>query len=126
MKVFNGTNMRVARIRAGYTQDEVQAKTEEMAKLGECPSVVDHATLSRYETGRNPPYVLHLVTLAKLYDVTTDYLLALTDKPGRLIAPPELQAEDVKYLDLAKGFRSTGLSPETIKQVLDVVKKYEP
>lgn len=35
---------------------------------------------SRYETGEYPIRVYDLVTLAKFYNVTTDYILGLSDK----------------------------------------------
>ncbi|MBO4779055.1 MAG: helix-turn-helix transcriptional regulator [Selenomonadaceae bacterium] len=36
---------------------------------------------SRYENDQRPPTVAILMTLAKAYGVTTDYLLGLTDTP---------------------------------------------
>ena len=35
---------------------------------------------ARYERGANELPIRHLITLAKYYDVTTDYLLGLTNK----------------------------------------------
>lgn len=38
---------------------------------------------ARYERGANELPIHHLLTLAKLYGVTTDYILMLTDDPKR-------------------------------------------
>lgn len=35
----------------------------------------------RYEKGQNEMKLYHLITLAKFYKVSTDYLLGLTDNP---------------------------------------------
>lgn len=36
---------------------------------------------ARYERGTNELPIHHLLTLANYYDVSTDYLLGITDKP---------------------------------------------
>ena len=38
---------------------------------------------ARYERGANEMPIRHLIKLAKYYDVTTDYLLALTKEKNR-------------------------------------------
>ncbi len=38
-------------------------------------------TISAYETGRNEPDLDTLIAIAGFYDVSTDYLLGLTDLP---------------------------------------------
>ena len=38
---------------------------------------IDRSTYAYYELGETPPSLLMLVRLAKLYDVTTDYLLGI-------------------------------------------------
>jgi transcriptional regulator with XRE-family HTH domain len=38
---------------------------------------------ARYERGANELPIRHLITLAKYYDVTTDYLLGLTNKKSK-------------------------------------------
>lgn len=35
---------------------------------------------SRYETGENEMPIVHLITLAKFYNVSTDYILGLANK----------------------------------------------
>lgn len=38
---------------------------------------------ARYERGANELPIRHLITLAQYYDVTTDYLLGLTNKKSK-------------------------------------------
>lgn len=38
---------------------------------------------ARYERGANELPIRHLITLAKYYDATTDYLLGLTNKKSK-------------------------------------------
>lgn len=59
-------NMTIARMRAGLKQYEV-------AKLLEVAS----QTVSRWENGHIIPPTEQLMKLAKLYNVTTDYLLEM-------------------------------------------------
>jgi transcriptional regulator with XRE-family HTH domain len=40
---------------------------------------IDKSTIAKYETGVSVPSVQMLVTLAKFFDVTTDYILGLED-----------------------------------------------
>ena len=36
---------------------------------------------SRYESGENEMPIRHLITLCKVYDVSADYILGLSDEP---------------------------------------------
>jgi transcriptional regulator with XRE-family HTH domain len=69
----------VARKENNYTQDEI-------AKLLHC----GRATITNYENGRRSPDYDALVTLAKTYNVTTDYLLGITDS--------ETTDKDIRYI----------------------------
>lgn len=42
---------------------------------------IDQRVYSNYETGKRTIPVEHLITLAKYYGVSTDYLLGLTNDP---------------------------------------------
>ena len=42
---------------------------------------VDHTTISKWENGIYEPDAITLRKIAELYDVTSDYLLGLTDDP---------------------------------------------
>ena len=39
---------------------------------------------SKYELGKRPLPIEHLITLCKLYDLSADYLLGFTDEPKPL------------------------------------------
>ena len=58
------TNIYKLRKERGKTQEEI-------AKLIGCTA----KTYRGYETGEQPPYVVHLITLADYYHVSTDYIL---------------------------------------------------
>ena len=45
---------------------------------------IQQTVYSRYERGAQTIPLLHLVTLAKYYTVSTDYMLGLTDNPKKL------------------------------------------
>lgn len=60
--------IRSARLAAGYTQAQVAVK------LGK-----SQTTIAAWETGRSQPAASTIVELAKLYGVSSDYLLGLSD-----------------------------------------------
>lgn len=70
-------NLKIARIKAGYTQQGIADK------LG-----VTKNTVSRWETGERALTVENLIKLAELYNTTTDFLL------GREII--DIQTIDIK------------------------------
>ena len=59
-------NLKFLRKRHGYTQSQVALLLE-----------INRSTYAYYELGETQPSLLMLVRLAKLYDVTTDYLLGI-------------------------------------------------
>lgn len=63
-----GERLRKARKNKNLTQAEVAEK------LG-----VTRSVIARYESGINDPSTENIVTLAEIYEVTTDYLLGKTD-----------------------------------------------
>ena len=62
--------LKESRVNAGYTQLEVKKKTG-----------INNKSLSNWEKGVSSPSLPDLVALAKLYDVSTDYLLGNDDTP---------------------------------------------
>lgn len=61
--------LKIARERCGYSQLEASMKVQ-----------ISNRALSRYETGVSQPDPTTLCTLAMLYEVSTDWLLGLTDE----------------------------------------------
>ena len=59
-------NLKFLRKRHGYTQSQVALLLE-----------INRSTYAYYELGETQPSLLTLVKLARLYDVTTDYLLGI-------------------------------------------------
>lgn len=61
-----------ARIKAGYTQKEVQEETG-----------IERSRISYYENGKREPDIETLGELATLYGVSTDWLLGITPKSNK-------------------------------------------
>lgn len=64
---------------------------------------VDISTITRYETGEREPNILTLSKLAKIFKVSTDYLLGLehdTSFNPLLLDMSTLNSEQVKALSL--------------------------
>ena len=62
-------NMKIARMKAGFTQKDVADKLNVVIQ-----------TVSRWETGEVPIPVEKLKELSKMYNVTTDFLLEMGGK----------------------------------------------
>ena len=71
---MNTDNLKAARKKSGKTQKEVA----EGIGIGQ-------GTYKNYETGAREPNGETLVAIANYFDVSTDYLLGLTDKKERNI-----------------------------------------
>lgn len=84
---FRGDRLRDARNQAKLTQDDV----EKALKLGP-------GQLTRYETGKSRPLPDTLIAFAELLQVSTDYLLGLTDVPNSTISSEDLTDEDRKVI----------------------------
>lgn len=74
-----GTRLKFLRQRRGYTHQELA----EMLGLG-------IRQIARYESEENEPTADILARMARVFEVSTDYLLGLTDNPN-----PHLQTEDL-------------------------------
>lgn len=66
-------------------------------------------TISQYESNCKYPSIFTLIDLAKYFQVSTDYLLAVTDE--------KYNSRDEKFLDLIKEF-----SKMTIEQKDELIK----
>lgn len=88
-----GTRLRMAREHKGYSQMEVAKKTG-----------INNKSLSHYENDVSSPDIQTITALAKVYDVSTDYLFGLIEK----FKHPELNSffkdpEIMKLVDSYKG-----------------------
>lgn len=108
-----GSRLRHVRERSGYSQKEVSALTG-----------ITNVNISRYELDQTSPTLETIRKLAELYQVSLDYIFMVTDKPDR-IKPGELSDYDVQWVKVVKSAASAGLSPETLQQIIDAIKKHE-
>lgn len=68
---------------------------------------MSHSTLSKYESGTRRPDAEMLIKLAQYFNVTTDYLLGISDEPkGNLLAlqlnqslPPQAEQELNSFIE---------------------------
>lgn len=67
-----GERLRLARMRKNYTQIEAAKKLD-----------ISNNVLSSYERDARDPDTKMLRSLSELYDVSTDFLLGLTDYPSK-------------------------------------------
>ena len=74
--------LRALRADSGYKQSELADKL----RMGA-------AAISKYETGRSEPEFHDLVALCKIFNVSADYLLGLSDNP----AP--VKSADISFTD---------------------------
>ncbi|MBE7023655.1 MAG: helix-turn-helix transcriptional regulator [Ruminococcaceae bacterium] len=58
-------------------REDKDLKQKDLAEILETTQQV----YSRYENGINELPIHHLITLSKFYNVSTDYILGLTDNP---------------------------------------------
>ena len=106
-----GERLRRARERKGLTQVDVYRA------IG-----LNNKSLSRYENGATAPDPDTLRDLIRLYDVSADYVLGLSDEMGSVAAPagsslvPPKAAEDAALLE-----RFSGLTPEAKEKANEYV-----
>lgn len=101
---FRADRLREARLRRNLTQDDVQKA------LGIGP-----IQLNRYENGKSRPLPDVLVGLAGFLEVSTDYLLGLTDTPNARIEEGDLSADEREVL---QAYRDNNLDT-LIQKALD-------
>lgn len=70
---------------------------------------VSRSLVALWEQGRSDPGTFHLIALAKLFQVSVDYLLGLTDERGNLIASREKLKEELEL----RGEADVSLGPLT-------------
>ena len=108
-----GERLREARTNKDLTQDDVASR------LG-----VTRSVIARYESNTNDPPSENLKKLAEIYDVSTDWLLGITNVMG---SPP--QSDDSVYAAHRDDGYDKPLDPETLayinKAVEEAFKKRE-
>ena len=65
--VLFGKKLKMARIRAGLTQEELAEKVG-----------ISRGSIARYELGEMEPKLENLISLSEILDISTDYLLGLS------------------------------------------------
>jgi len=85
---FHGKRLREAREKQGISQRELAAR-----------SGLDEAQLSRYEHGKTEPSARYLEIFAKHLDISSDFLLGLTDDPRKRYGDVELIDDERAVLE---------------------------
>lgn len=85
---FRGDRLKALRIRDGLTQAELAVKIGASEKQA-----------NRWEKQNVEPTGHHLLQLAKLFNVTIEYLLGVSDDPGSYEHPRELSSLQRRVLD---------------------------
>jgi transcriptional regulator with XRE-family HTH domain len=98
--------IRELRVKQGLTQ-------QELANLAS----LERKAISRYESGLNVPGGRAIAMLARIFEVSTDYLLGLTDDPGTVSGGlTALEREAIRAL------RSAGTEEER-RRLLEALKE---
>lgn len=69
-----------------FAQRLKQLRTSKKLSMQQLTTILgfkSKASIGQFETARNIPSIEALVTLAEYFNVSTDYLLGLSDKPER-------------------------------------------
>lgn len=74
--------------------------------------------VSRWENGRAIPDTVHVIALAKFFDVTLEYLLGLSDKPQSLGAKETYTREEKRLVEAYRG--SSDEIQRAVKSVLQI------
>ena len=85
---FRGDRLKQVRESRGFTQN----------KLAELAGT-DNVQLSRYENGKVEPSLKMLALLAENLDVSTDYLLGLSDDPRKRYGDSELKPDELTMVE---------------------------
>jgi|LSQX01.2.fsa_nt_gb transcriptional regulator with XRE-family HTH domain len=71
---------------------------------------VERVTYARYENGSRTPPVDNVIRLARFFNVTTDYLLGLSDDPQGYEQPATIAARPTNGMD--------PISPERLDEII--------
>lgn len=110
-----GTRLRFLRKQKKMTQ----AKLAKYLSLGE-------STISFYESGKRTPDFELLRKIAAYFNVSTDYLLGVTEFPNQKaiedMYPNVLKDIDIDYLYLAKKLQDEKIAPNDMYIIIDIIK----
>ena len=90
---------------------------------------LDRSTISHWAGGRNTPNPEQLARLSLILGVSCDYLCGLEDQRHIYDLPPALrefirgEVPDPAYLKLAAEIKQSGVSPETVKAIVEAIKR---
>ena len=102
-------NLKKLREHSGYSQEEIANK------LG-----IFRSTISRYENGERKINGENLVKLAKLFNVTPEYLLGLEDdkKKDNIITKEQLTKDNMAF------FKAKDISDEDKKKMIEMMQEF--
>ncbi len=86
-KVFQGERLRMIREQRGLNQQQLAAIVQSGPNQ-----------IGRYESGEADPSPGHLRRLAQALNVTTDYLLGLSDRPDVPLTEEQLSPDERRFL----------------------------
>lgn len=102
-----GVRLKELRTKQHWTIEEVADKLE-----------VGRSTYAGYETEDRKPPIQNLVKLSKLYDVSVDYILGLTDEPDI----QQLEYDASKYLKKGNlNWNGIPLSEDELGPIVDLL-----
>lgn len=96
------TRLRSARERRGFTRDDLSQRTG-----------ISSRQIARYEDGDNDPTAEVVATIARVLEVSVDYLVGLVDEPDQHLTEKPLTALEWRLL---QAFRAGRIS-ESLKIV---------
>lgn len=102
---MRGERLQELREGKGYSRDK-------LAKLLDIGS----ASIERYENGKQSPSVEVIATIATFFEVSTDYLLGLSDDPRSALKDSNFTSLELRSLSLLRS-----ASPEDQTRILRVI-----
>lgn len=103
--IFRGDRLRWVREQLGKTQEEMNAL------LG-----FGAGQISRYETGESEPLPKQLAQMVKILDVTSDWLLGLTDNPEGRFHAADLSRDEQLLITQYRAEKFVELAVELLKE----------
>lgn len=76
---------------------------------------VDRSTFAKYESGKHQPSLENLIALAKYFNVTTDYILGLSDQKNTCIS--DFTDEEICFIKKYRELDSRGKN--TVDAIID-------